>query len=104
MNKVYINRFMDNDSNDEYFIITKNDCSGILQAIEDNYYDIENYDSKEELLEELINNEENADFINYISEYFDFENFSADGIYEFTIQVLNDLDLLIPHEIGNFIY
>ena len=76
MDKVYINRFRDNESNDEYFIITKKDCSGLIQAIEDNYYDIESYDSKDEFLEELINNEENADFINYISEKFNFDDFT----------------------------
>lgn len=104
MDKVYINRFKDNESNDEYFIVTKKDCSGLLEAIESNYYDIENYGSKEELLKELIGNEENADFINYISEKFDFDNFSADSIYEFTIEALESLDLLLPFELCEFTY
>lgn len=104
MDKVYINRFKDNESNDEYFIVTKKDCSGLIQAIEDNYYDIESYESKEELLNELIGNEENADFINYISENFDFDNFSADSIYEFTIEALESLDLLLPFELCEFTY
>lgn len=104
MDKVYINRFRDNESNDEYFIVTKKDCSGLIQAIEDNYYDIESYDSKDEFLEELINNEENGDFINYISERFNFDDFTADSIYEFTIEVLESLGLLLPHEICEFAY
>ena len=104
MDKVYINRFRDNESNDEYFIITKKDCSGLIQAIEDNYYDIESYDSKDEFLEELINNEENADFINYISEKFNFDDFTADSIYEFTIEALESLGLLLSYEICEFAY
>lgn len=104
MDKIYINKFNDTDSNDEYFIVTKKDCSGLIQAIEDNYYDIESYESKEELLNELISNEENADFINYIDEKFDFDNFSADSIYEFTIEALESLDLLLPFELCEFTY
>lgn len=104
MDKIYINKFKDTDSNDEYFIVTKKDCSGLLEAIESYYYDIESYESKEEFLNELISNEENADFINYISEKFDFDNFSADSIYEFTIEALESLDLLLPFELCEFTY
>lgn len=102
--KVYLYIFKDNDTSFEYHIITTEDKSNLISSIEENYYDFENFDCIDELLDHLEYNRVNQELLYYISSK---ENISAlveNGIYDFTVDVLKNLNVLVDFETKTFTY
>lgn len=102
--KIYLYTFKDNDSNDCYHILTKRNCTNLIESIENFYYDFENFENIESLIKFLV--EENADkeFIEYMLKQREIEDLTNIGIYYFTLRILDDLDILLSFEEKVFFY
>lgn len=99
---VYLYTFIDNDNTDTYHIITNKNCDYLLEDIEKFYYDFEDFDTKEELIEYLTQHKADKRLIEYITKI-DTIDTNA-GIVTFTYDILADLDALVSFEEKNFYY
>ena len=105
MDKVYLYTFIDNDNVDSiYHLITNKDCKKLLNDIEHFYYDFEEFDTIESLVEFLKNNNVDKGLIDYVSEQEDIYDLTCSGISELTDSILEYLDVLVSFEQNTFYY
>lgn len=102
MGKFYLYTFKDNDSNDSYCFITKHDCKQLLQDIEDYWYDINEVEDNNEIIEILQNYNADIKIIEFIKKQG--ENLNLSSAYEFEKDILEDLGELISFEEETFYY
>lgn len=99
---VYLYTFIDNDNVDTlYHIITNQDCYDLLHDIESFYYDFEDYDTKDELITQLKRHNAHKTLIEYIDTL---DELLFDGIANFTYDVLDYIDALVPFDENEFYY
>lgn len=99
--KVYLYTFKDNDDTnaEEYYFITKHDCTKLIDDIENNYYDIIDADNTDELIEELKDAEVSEILINFVAKSRNF-----DSCYELELAILEELDELVNFTQKTFYY
>ena len=102
--KIYLYTFKDNDSNDCYHILTKRNCTNLIESVEKFYYEFEYYETIDELVEYL--KEQNADneLIDYIMQFEEIEYLTDIGIYHLTYNILYELGVLLCFEEKKFDY
>lgn len=94
-NKFYINRFIDKDySNSDYFIVTTQNVESLIEDIEEWFYRLADEDV-ETTLEDMKEEQVDSRLINYIEENID--KLILYSVYEFTVDVLDNLELLITN-------
>lgn len=100
-NKVYLYIFKDNEdcTTKEYHIITKHDCTRLIEDIEHYYYDIIDYEDKSELVAYLKDEKVSETLINFVEKDNNF-----DSCYELEIELLNELDEIINFTEKTFYY
>ena len=102
--KVYLYIFKDNDTGYEYHLITTEDKFDLISSIEENYYDFESFDNIYDLLDHLEYNRVNQELLGYISTKESIGDLVENGIYDFTVEVLRNLNVLVDFETKTFTY
>lgn len=103
--EIYLYTFVDNDSIDSmYHLLTKRNCTNLIESIERFYYEFEYYETIDELVEYL--KEQNADneLIDYIMQFEEIEYLTDSGICDLTYNILDELDILLSFEEKRFNY
>ena len=105
MKKVYLYTFVDNDNIDSlYHLITNINCDELIESIEKFYYDFENFETIDELVEYLRENNADEEFVGIIAQQQEIEDLTRNGIATFTNNVLDDLGILLNFEEKQFNY
>ena len=101
---IYLYHFRDNDEDYDYNIITNEDCTNLIEDIEDFYYDFEEFSNIPQLIRFL--NENNADrrLIDYVLKQNDIEDLTISGICGLTKNILEELDVMVEYELHTIIY
>ena len=101
MDKVYLYIFRDNDGiSNDYYIATKHDCKKLIDDIESNYFDIIDCENKDELIEQLKENNVCKQLIDFVKK----DDIGFDSCYELELAILDELDELIECEENIFYY
>ena len=105
MEKVYLYSFIDNDNADTlYHLVAKEDCGELIESIERFYYDFDDYETIDELVEYLKEHKADKRLIDYVSKQEDAFGLTCDGISTLTYEVLYDLGVLISYDERRFNY
>lgn len=102
--KVYLYTFKDNDTNFSYHLITTEDKGDLISNIENYYYDFKLFDCIKDLLDYLKYNGVHPDLFYYLSLKENIDDLVTDSIFDFTVDVLKTLNVLVDFENKTFTY
>ena len=98
---IYLYTFTDTDNSYQYHIITNQNCDKLIEDIESYYYDFEDFETKDELITQLKQDDVDQRLIYYIETL---DDLSFDGISTFTYDVLDYIDAFVPFTEKEFYY
>lgn len=98
---VYLYTFTDTENSHQYHIITNRNCDKLIDDIESYYYDFEDFETKDELITQLKQDDVDQRLIDYIETL---DDLSFDGISTFTYDVLDYIDAFVPFYEKEFNY
>lgn len=105
MKKVYLYTFLDCDNLGEYYhLITNRNCDELIESIENFYYDFENFETIDELVEYLRENNADEELISIITQQEEIEYLTDKGIATLTYEILDELGVLLCFDEKQFNY
>lgn len=103
--KIYLYTFVDNDNICSiYHLITNRNCTSLIQSIERFYYEFEDFETIDELVEYLKEQNADKELIDYVLQCEDIEDLTISGISNLTDDILENLNVLLSFEEKQFDY